>query len=184
MFYKYSLQLLEKRGVRIRDIAEIVYDLQSPYNPSMEIQECLESVEAVLHKREVQHALITGIAIDMLAEERKLSGPFQTIMDSDEPLYGIDEVLALSITNVYGSIGLTGFGYLDKQKTGIIKALNDHPDRIHVFLDDIVAGLAAAASARIAHNRPNRERYRPVLEKMGAMDGSADRGNLDSEEGG
>ncbi|WP_149453300.1 phosphatidylglycerophosphatase A family protein [Pasteuria penetrans] len=184
MFYKYSLQLLEERGVRIRDIAEIVYDLQSPHHPSMEMKECLESVEAVLRKREVQHALITGISIDVLAEKRRLSGPFQTIMDSDDPLYGIDEILALSITNVYGSIGLTSFGYLDRQKTGIIKALDDHPDRIHVFLDDIVAGLAAAASARIAHNRPNRERYRSVLGKMGAVDESADGGNGDSEEGG
>ncbi|WP_149453298.1 hypothetical protein [Pasteuria penetrans] len=73
----------------------------------------MESVETVLQKREVQHVLLpTGIAIDVLAEERRLPGPFQTIMESDGPLYGTDEILSLSITNVYGSIGWTGFGYL------------------------------------------------------------------------
>lgn len=50
-------------------------------------------------------------------------------------------------------IGLTGFGYLDKIKLGIIGKLNDDEQGIHVFLDDLVAGIAAAASARIAHRR-------------------------------
>ncbi|MFC4767788.1 phosphatidylglycerophosphatase A [Effusibacillus consociatus] len=143
--------LLEQRGVSVDNIVEIVYTLQKPYHPDLGVEECKESVIRVLSKREVQYALYTGIALDMLAEENKLPEPLQTILRTDEPLYGVDEILALSITNVYGSIGLTSFGYLDKEKIGILARLNNKGNGIHVFLDDLVAGVAAAASARIAH---------------------------------
>ncbi|WP_240627233.1 phosphatidylglycerophosphatase A [Thermoflavimicrobium daqui] len=159
MFYHHIVQLLEERGVKVNQIAQIVYDLQVPYHPELEMGECIESVETVLKKREVQHAIITGISLDQLAEKKLLPEPFQTIMEIDEPLYGVDEILALSIINVYGSIGLTSFGYLDKDKQGILRKLNNHQTQIHVFLDDLIAGVAAAASARIAHQYPNAERY-------------------------
>jgi phosphatidylglycerophosphatase A len=96
---------------------------------------------------------LTGIALDKLAENDQLPNPLLDILKKDEPLYGIDEILALSITNVYGSIGLTNFGYLDKEKTGILKKLNNKNNGVHTFLDDLVAGIAAAASARIAHSK-------------------------------
>ena len=50
-----------------------------------------------------------------------LSEPLQDIVKRDEGLYGIDEVIALSIVNVYGSIGFTNFGYIDKLKPGILE---------------------------------------------------------------
>jgi phosphatidylglycerophosphatase A len=145
------IKLLENRGVTVDDIVEIVFTLQKPYHPGLTREPCVESVNAVLAKREVQYALYTGIALDQLAEQKALPQPLQKILEIDEPLYGVDEILALSITNVYGSIGLTSFGYLDKEKMGIIAQLNDKRNGVHVFLDDLVAGIAAAASARIAH---------------------------------
>ncbi|UUZ93311.1 phosphatidylglycerophosphatase A [Paenibacillus sp. P25] len=151
MSHKHVIECLEKRGVTVRRIADIVYKLQSPYNPQLTMAACIESVLTVLKKREVQYVLYTGIALDELAEKKQLPEPLQSIMETDAPLYGVDETLALGIVNVYGMIGLTSFGYLDKKKMGIIRDLNDHPSAIHVFLDDLVAGLAAAASARIAH---------------------------------
>ncbi|MDI3258014.1 MAG: phosphatidylglycerophosphatase A [Kyrpidia sp.] len=147
------VKLLEERGVEIKDIAEIVLILQKPFHPELTLEECVESVLTVLEKREVKHALYTGIALDMLAEKKMLPEPLQSIMERDEPLYGVDEIMALAITNVYGSIGLTSFGYLDKEKTGILAKLNEKGPAIHTFLDDLVAGLAAAASARIAHGK-------------------------------
>lgn len=151
MTHQHIVECLEKRGVTIDRIAEIVLKLQLPYNPSLTKETCAESVKAVLTKREVQYVLYTGIALDELAEQKKLPEPLQSIMEKDESLYGVDETLALGIVHVYGMIGLTSFGYLDKEKIGIIRELNDHHTGIHVFLDDLVAGLAAAASARIAH---------------------------------
>ncbi len=54
--------------------------------------------------------------------------------------------------NVYGSIGFTNYGYIDKVKPGILEKLNDKTDGdCHTFLDDIVGAIAAAASSRLAH---------------------------------
>ncbi|WP_438446146.1 phosphatidylglycerophosphatase A family protein [Gorillibacterium sp. sgz5001074] len=159
MTERHIIETLEARGVRIPQIAEIVYRLQLPYNPELTMEECEESVREVLKKREVQFTLYTGIALDQLAERKLLPEPLQSILEADEPLYGVDETVALGIIHVYGMIGLTSFGYLDKEKSGIIRQLNDDKNGIHVFLDDLVAGLAAAASARIAHQNKNVRKY-------------------------
>jgi phosphatidylglycerophosphatase A len=153
------VQVLNKRGVTVERIADIVFKLQRPYNGQLQMEDCVESVYAVLGKREVQYTLLTGIALDEMAERKLLPQPLQAIMEADEPLYGVDETLALGIVQVYGMIGLTSFGYLDKEKMGVIGVLNDDKQAIHVFLDDLVAALAAAASARIAHNNPNAAGY-------------------------
>ena len=83
--------------------------------------------------------------------------PLQDIIAEDEGLYGIDEIMALSIVNVYGSIGFTNFGYIDKVKPGILKKLNDHNSgEIHTFLDDIIGAIAASAASRLAHADPSK----------------------------
>src|SRR5690606_34708897 len=132
--------------------AELVHFLQKDYFPALTPQDCIVHVEAVLSKREVQNAILTGIQLDMLAEEGKLLAPLQAMIKHDESLYGCDEILALSIVNVYGSIGFTNFGYVDKVKPGILVRLNAKSDtEIHTFLDDIVGAIAASAASRIAH---------------------------------
>ncbi len=149
-----SIEQLKNRGVELADIADIVLELQREYLPDLSIEECIDNIEQVLRKREVAHAILTGIALDELAEKKLLPEPLQTIVETDDGLYGIDEVIPLSIVNVYGTIGLTNFGYLDKQKVGIIKALDEgKKNGVNTFLDDIVAGIASAAAARIAHSR-------------------------------
>lgn len=149
-----AIENLNKRGVELSDIAEIVQELQRDFHPDLTLDECVENVERVLMKREVSHAVLTGIALDELAEKKLLPEPLQTIIETDDGLYGIDEVIPLSIVNVYGTIGLTNFGYLDKKKVGIIKHLDEEKeDGVNTFLDDIVAALASAAAARIAHSR-------------------------------
>ncbi|WNS74811.1 phosphatidylglycerophosphatase A [Bacillus sp. DTU_2020_1000418_1_SI_GHA_SEK_038] len=143
---------LQERGVSIQDIAELVFFLQEKYHPDLQMSVCIENVERVLSKREVQNAVLTGIQLDVLAEKKQLSEPLQHVVEIDEGLYGVDEVLALSIVNVYGSIGFTNFGYIDKLKPGILKDLNDKSSgKVHTFLDDIVGAIAAAASSRLAH---------------------------------
>ncbi|MDX8044749.1 phosphatidylglycerophosphatase A [Gracilibacillus sp. S3-1-1] len=146
---------LTERGVKLEDIADLVYFLQNKYQENLTMEECLENVERVLRKREVQNAIITGIHLDVLAEENKLEQPLQEILETDESLYGIDEVIALSIVNVYGSIGFTNYGYIDKVKPGILEKLNDKSQGCHTFLDDIVGAIAAAASSRLAHSQTN-----------------------------
>lgn len=145
---------LHKRGVHIEEIAELVMLLQQKYYPQLTMEECTHNVEMVLSKREVQNAVLTGIQMDILAEEGKLLHPLQEMIQNDESLYGVDEILAFSIVNVYGSIGFTNYGYIDKLKPGVLERLNDKNDgQIHTFLDDIVGAVAAAASSRIAHRK-------------------------------
>ncbi len=140
----------------MRDLATLVRRLQLPYIPGLTLAECTESVEAVLAKREVCNALLTGIALDELAERDGLPEPLQGAVLHDDPLFGIDEVLALAVVNIYGSIGFTNFGYLDKVKPGVVGVVDragHAPGRSNTFLDDLIAAIAAAAAARIAHRR-------------------------------
>lgn len=147
-----TMQLLQQRGVHINDIAELVVMLQQSYYPDLTLREAQHHIESVLEKREVQNAVLTGIMLDILAENNQLLTPLQEMVQFDEGLYGCDEILALSIVNVYGSIGLTNFGYIDKVKPGILAQLNEKNERqVHTFLDDIIGAIAAAASSRIAH---------------------------------
>ncbi|MFW5790202.1 MAG: phosphatidylglycerophosphatase A [Bacillota bacterium] len=150
--YKKSIEVLEDRGVTLSDIAELVKSLQEPFDPDITLETCYKNVEAVLKKREVAHAILTGVALDELAERKELPEPLQRIVETDEGLYGIDEIIPLSIVNLYGTIGLTSYGYLDKEKSGILKELDTKKDgEVNTFLDDLVAGIASAAASRYAH---------------------------------
>ncbi|WP_018130881.1 phosphatidylglycerophosphatase A family protein [Effusibacillus pohliae] len=147
-----AYQALQQRGVTIEEIAKLTYFLQSKYIPDLTMEACIDSVHHVLQKREVQNAVLTGIELDLLAEKGLLSSPLQETIQTDESLYGVDEVLALSILNLYGSISFTNYGYIDKLKHGILEQLNDKSTgRVNTFLDDLVGAIAAAASSRLAH---------------------------------
>lgn len=147
-----TYELLEERGIPIKEIALIVQELQEPYIDNLSLEHCIENVHAVLRKREVQNAVITGLEIDIAAEHNHFSPLLCDLLMRDEGLYGIDEILVLSIVNIYGSIGLTNFGYVDKTKPGIIGRLNSDKDaHCNTFADDIVGAIAAAAASRIAH---------------------------------
>ena len=149
-----TVEMLNRTGVELEDIADIVLYLQSEYYDDLTMDICLENVNAVLDKREIIHAIMTGVALDELTEKKLLPEPLQTIVENDEALYGIDEIIPLSIVNVYGTIGLTNFGFLDKEKIGIIKELDSKKGvECNTFLDDLVAAIAAAAASRIAHSR-------------------------------
>ncbi|TVP84616.1 MAG: phosphatidylglycerophosphatase A [Acholeplasmataceae bacterium] len=153
--YEVVVKRLNERGVELEDIAKITYDLQIKYVPTLTFDLCVEHVHKVVMKREVQNAILTGLELDIMAEKGLMSEPLSTMLLHDYGLYGIDEVLALAIVNVYGSIGFTNFGYVDKLKPGIIKVLDDQgkeEGRCNTFLDDIVGAIAAAAASSIAHN--------------------------------
>ncbi len=147
--------ILNERGVQLGDITEIVFDLQKKYIADLTHDVCEDAVMRVIGKREVQNAILTGVELDRLAENEKLTEPLQSLINSDNALYGIDEILVLSICNLYGSIGLTNFGYVDKLKPGIIGKIDregKETGKCHTFLDDIIGAIAAAAASWVAHN--------------------------------
>ncbi|MBR0194374.1 MAG: phosphatidylglycerophosphatase A [Bacilli bacterium] len=149
------IELLESRGVTVSDIADCARFLQADYHVDLKKEELLESVMSVLSKREVQNAIMTGIELDVAAEQGYMKDKdLASILTRDEGLYGVDEVLAYGICNLYGSIALTNFGFIDKKKYGIIAKLNeDGKDTgvVNTFIDDIVGAIAASAASRFAH---------------------------------
>jgi phosphatidylglycerophosphatase A len=153
MFDK-CVRLLSERGVEVADIAECVMYLQQKHHPEIGVEQVITIVEGILHKREVQHAILTGIALDIGAERHTLfDEELCDILNQDYSLYGIDEVLAYGICNLYGSIALTNYGYIDREKPCIIGRLNSHEGtQCNCFLDDIVGAIAASAASKIAHN--------------------------------
>lgn len=153
-YYDRCVELLNQRGVTIKDIADLVVFAQGKYYDDLTIEEAIFNVERVLRKREVQNVILTGIELDMLCEKQQLSQPLQDLLAKDTPLYGVDEVIVLSICNIYGSIGFTNYGYLDKAKPLILGEIDKkRPGVCNVFLDDLVGAVAAAACSRLAHNR-------------------------------
>lgn len=149
------IELLESRGVTVNDIAECARFLQADYHVDLKKEELLESVMSVLSKREVQNAIMTGIELDVAAEKGSMMDKdLAKILTRDEGLYGVDEVLAYGICNLYGSIALTNFGFIDKKKYGIIAKLNEDgkdTGTVNTFIDDIVGAIAASAASRFAH---------------------------------
>lgn len=155
-----AIKKLAERGVTINDIAEVTLFLQGKYLKDLTIEDCIDSVMKVIAKRESINAILTAIAIDEVAEKGLIDKEICNLITEDNGLYGIDEILALSIVNVHGSIALTNFGYADKIKPGIvgvIDKLGKQKKQCHTFLDDIVCAIAASASSRIAHNGLDKE---------------------------
>ena len=151
-----SIKKLKERGIDCKDLALLVYELQLPYNDTIKLQDCEEVIDSIFKKREVNHAILTGIAIDKAVEKKLLDEEINEIIFNDESLYGIDEILALGITNVFGTIAFTNFGYLDKLKPGIIgkiDKLGKENNICHTFLDDILAAIIAAGASKIAHKK-------------------------------
>lgn len=145
------LEMMKNRGIEIDEMAKIVLEIQLKYCPSITIEDCVEAIDAVLDKREVQYAVLTGLSLDIAAEKGKLEEPLQTAILRDEPLYGMDESVGLAIAHLYGTIGTTNFGYLDKTKMGLIGKLDNSGTQVNTFADDIVCAIVAASAARIVH---------------------------------
>ena len=150
------IQSLQERGIYLETMAELVYELQKKYLPSLTFEEAIHSLDRVLSKREVQYAVLTGLALDKLAEQGQIDGALGKAIQTDEPLFGIDEVLGLSIATIYGSVGATNFGYLDKIKPGLIGTLDTSSEAVHTFADDLVCAIVAAAAARLVHRESAR----------------------------
>ncbi|MDO5041080.1 MAG: phosphatidylglycerophosphatase A [Peptoniphilus sp.] len=150
------VEALENIGVNIEDLVVIVYDLQRKYNEDISMEDCEENLLKVFEKREVINTVLTGLAIDKMVQEGKFPEPIQSVIKRDDGLYGVDEILPLGIVNLYGTIGLTNFGYLDKEKPGVINEIDQRKKDGHqvtTFTDDILAAIVAAAAARIAHGQ-------------------------------
>lgn len=149
--YEYVKRELRSHGVGLTDIAKIVWEMEYKYIPDLEVGKIIEEIDNVLHKREVLNNIMTGLFLDKAAQRGVVDYPLQEIIENDAGVYGVDETLAIQIANIYGSVGVSNFGYLDKAKTGIMSDLDNQGGQVNTFIDDIVGAVAAAVCGKLAH---------------------------------
>lgn len=148
--YQFVRGELHKRGITSYSIGEIAYKMQHEYLPNLKIEDFAKELDEVLKKREVLNLLAFAFELDNLANKHKFSDPVQEIIENDAGFWQIDEILASSLAQLFGMLAVTNYGYLDKNKFGIAKEL-DQSNNITVFSDDIVSALASAVIGRCGH---------------------------------
>lgn len=151
---EYIEEQFEKRNIYTSDMAELVFDSQQRHIEGLAYEDAVRAVEAVMKKREVRHALLVALALDNLAMDNALPEPLQTIVAEDQPLFGVDEDIAVATSGLNGSIATTNYGNLDVSKPGIVGRLNqDQKDgkMITTFLDDMISAITAQAMGKLAH---------------------------------
>lgn len=150
-WYNATLNMLNEHGITIPKLTELVHFLQDKYIGNLTDEMIEKALTGILQKREVQNYIFMALSQDILAEKKLLPKPYQEIVENDEGLFGGDELIAEGICNIFGTISITNFGYIDKIKPGIIGELDAEKYGIGTFADDIAGALAAAAAAKLAH---------------------------------
>lgn len=148
--HELFIKRLSEKGISLSDIARITYKCQKSHIEGITFEECLKSVERICWKRELLNIAVTALELDRLGEMGILSQPLQHVIETDMGVYGVDETLALGISQLGGSISTTNYGNLDVIKTSIAKKLDTMPG-VNTFIDDIVTAIACYAAARVAH---------------------------------
>lgn len=149
--FDYVVKELDKRGIDEWTVGNAAYAMQHQYYPDVTVEQFGSELTNVLKKREVLNNLAVGFALDNFANRHLLPEPLQTIVANDLGAFGVDEALALSITQLYGTVSSTNYGHADKEKIGFAKELDNSNGIINTFSDDLFSALASAVCARFAH---------------------------------
>lgn len=149
--YEWVVRTLESKGVTAKKIAEIVYELQRNYLPNKTVDDFTVEVKKVMHKRELLNNAMCALWLDQTAEMGIMPSPLREIVRADDGVFGSDEALASGIASLWGTIGFTNYGYVDKTKPGIIGQLDTTPTQVNTFIDDIVGAIVAAVCGKMAH---------------------------------
>lgn len=149
--YDFVVSELNKRNINSETIGIAAYQMQHEYYPNITPAQFGHELINVLQKREVLNNLAVGFTLDNLANDGQLPEPLQTIVANDLGNFTVDEALALSITQLYGTVSSTNYGHADKEKIGFAKELDNSNGEINTFSDDLFSALASAVCARFAH---------------------------------
>lgn len=150
--FEFVTQTLQDRGVDLCELAQDAYGLQKEFIPELTVDECYNALIDVLHKRELLNNAMVALELDRLTEAGQVKEPLSSIIENDAGVFGVDEALALQISNIYGTIGATNFGYLDRVKSGIIKQYDTDEQHVNTFIDDLLGAIVAAVCGKIAHH--------------------------------
>lgn len=149
--FNFVVDRLKERGVTIDDLVNLTYKMQADFIPNLTRDECREAVIDVMHKREFLNNAMVGLELDRLTENQQVAEPLASIIENDAGVFGVDEALALQIAELYGTIGVTNFGYLDRVKSDIIKKFDTDNGHVNTFIDDLLGAIVAAACGKLAH---------------------------------
>lgn len=152
--YDYIMNYFDDLGIDVNKIAEQAVDHQRKFIPELTYEDGYKRIHAILQKREVLNNLITAIALDETAQRGLLPKPLQQVVSADAGVFGVDEALALSTSQLFGTISTTNYGFLDVEKSDVAKHLDNlqkQGKRITVFIDDEVSALQAAVESSLAH---------------------------------
>lgn len=151
--YDFVLSELTKRGITAENIGKTAFEAQKKYYPDNTPEFYAKEFNKVLQKREVLNNIAVALSLDILAEKHLLPEPVQEIIENDKELFGVDEELAICISNLYGSLAVTNYSYLDKSKSGKVAELDEDTEHINTFADDIYSAIVSAVIGRTAHGR-------------------------------
>lgn len=147
--FKFAVDYLNRINVTFRDIAEICKMNQEKYsNKDLDYYE--NTVVRVLHKREVLNHLMVMAFLDDADKGGFLPSPLNDIIHNDMGCFGVDESLALGGSQIFGSIAITNYSYIDKTKPLKIGEL-DSSNGATTFADDIVGMICACVIAHSVH---------------------------------
>lgn len=149
--YAYVRGELDKRNINEKTVGEAAYELQHEYLHHLTVSDFGNELNNILAKREVLNILAMGFTIDNFAQKKQLPSPLQDIMENDAGVWQLDEMFAVSIAQLYGMLSVTNFGYADKAKVGWASSLDNSPDHITVFADDLFLALVSAVIGRCGH---------------------------------
>lgn len=149
--FNFVVKRLQERGVTIDDLVNLTFKMQEEFIPKLTHEECQEAVIDVMHKREFLNNAMVGLELDRLTEDNQVAEPLAAIIKNDAGVFAVDEALALQIAELYGTIGVTNFGYLDRVKSGIIKQFDTDSGHVNTFIDDLLGAIVAAACGKLAH---------------------------------
>lgn len=150
--YDYVITEFNSKGVTKEKIGELVYGLEHEFLPDLTVDDFSREVSSVMHKREVLNNIAVGLYLDKMANKGMLDKPLQSIIENDAGVFGVDEALAAAVANIYGSIGFSNFGAIDKDKTGVVGELDNKHGVVNTFIDDAVGAIAAAVAGKLAHS--------------------------------
>lgn len=149
--YSYVVQELDKRDINVQTVGNAAYQMQHQYYPNVTVEQFGRELNEVLKKREVLNILATGLALDNLAQSKQLPEPLQEIVENDLGEYGVDELLAIGLSQLYGTISTTNYGHADKEKIGLALKLDNSFGKINTYADDLFLALSSAVVGRFGH---------------------------------
>lgn len=151
--YEFVVGRLADKGVTLNDIAHEAYLQQLRFNPNLAESDCQAAIVAVLHKREILNNAMVALEMDRLATEGAVAEPLRSLLMTDNPNVGTDEMLAISCSLLYGSVATAQFGHLDLVKHGLAHKLDtDEHGECNTFIDDIVSALISCVEAKVMHH--------------------------------